>query len=68
MTRTVHRDVLLRRCPRLRALVASGKIWVSEDGCYVGMAGDVVEVQLGNVGREGDLERYLADYPGPEDW
>jgi hypothetical protein len=68
MTRVVHRDVKLVRCPRLRALVVSGKIWV-EDGCYVGLAGGgVVEVQLGNVGREGDLERYLADYPGPEDW
>ena len=66
--RTVHRDVKLQRCPRLRALVAAGKIWV--DGvAYVGLAGGgVVEVQLGNLGFEGDLERYLTEHPTPEDW
>jgi hypothetical protein len=66
--RAVHRDVKFSRCPRLRALIVAGKIWV-DGAAYVGLAGGgVVELQLGNVGREGDLERYLADYPEPEDW
>jgi hypothetical protein len=52
--RRVLRDTRFLRCPRLRSHIVAG--------------GGVVELQLGNVGREGDLERYLVEHPDPIDW
>ena len=35
---------------------------------YIGRTSDGTEVQIGNVGSEDNIERYLADHPTPEDW
>ena len=48
-------------------LVHSGKMFM-EDGEYVGIASDGVQVILGTVGEEDRLARYLTDHPTPDTW
>ena len=50
----------------LKKLMKSGKI-VLKNGEYVGKSPDG-EVMLGTKGEEKTLEKYLKDYPNPEDW
>ena len=52
---------------RLKELMESGIIWI-EDGTYIGMASDGVEVQLGIVGEEKRLEKYLEACPETNQW
>ena len=44
------------------------KVIAIEDNYYIGKASDGVWVQLGEVGREKDLEEYLASCPTPDRW
>lgn len=54
---------------RLDELLETGIIFISPDGFeYIGTASDGIEVGLGNVGREDDLNRFLDDSPSPSDW
>lgn len=54
--------------PILDGLAAAGLIWIDSHGEYVGVARDGVEVSLGMVGYEADVERYLRAHPTPADW
>lgn len=53
--------------PLLSELLSRAVVWV-EDGTYIGRASDDVEVQLGMVGDEDRMERYLTACPTPESW
>ena len=45
-----------------------GTIYIEDQFYYIGRTSDGTEVQIGNVGSEDNIERYLADHPTPEDW
>ena len=53
--------------PNLEYLLAEGAIFIDQ-GEYVGIAYDDVEVHLGIVGEEDIIEAYLADHPTPMEW
>ena len=53
---------------KLDLLLENGDICVS-DISYIGLAQpDGVEVHLGCIGDEDQIESYLQDYPTPLDW
>jgi len=55
--------------PRLRALLKTGSVYVTDDGAIVGIAIDGEHFQLGQSRCSLDaLEEYLAEYPTPADW
>ncbi len=51
----------------LQEYLANGTVWI-EGSDYVARASDGVIVSIGNVGREEQVEAYLADNPAPSDW
>ncbi len=55
------------RCPLLAERIESGTITI-EDGEYIGHAADGVDVNLGTVGYESRVEKYLQAHPRPCDW
>lgn len=65
--RTTMKPIDPKRTPRLHALVLRAAIQL--DGqTYIGRAGDGEIVELGTVGDERQLERYLETHPSPTDW
>lgn len=52
---------------RLQALLDGGQITV-EGREYIGLAADGVRVNIGNVGDEAAVERYLTANPTPDTW
>jgi len=52
---------------RLHDLISRGVVR-SEGGYYIGTAADGVEVSIGCVGYEDQVEVYLMDYPTPAHW
>ena len=56
-----------KKHPRLTKHLADKVIWV--DGYeYFGKASDDIVVNIGMVGREDQVEKYLNNNPEPKDW
>ena len=53
--------------PILYQLIKSGAIYLGDD-VYYGKASDGLEVVLGSLGREWQIEVYLEKYPTPDKW
>ena len=65
----------MRKDPLLQAAIDRGDVWTDESGTYIAQAAvgpfDSVEscqVELGMVGDEEQIERYLAANPTPDTW
>lgn len=52
---------------RLSWLIKDGYVW-SDGSTYWGHASNGVDVSIGAVGSEDQVEKYLRDYPAPKDW
>lgn len=56
--------------PRLQKLIENGDAYIAYPyGIYVyGIASDGVTMMLGGTDNFEEIERYLKEYPTPEDW
>ena len=54
--------------PILDSRIADGTIFSISNGEYIGQASDGVFVQMGYVGDEERLEKYLTANPTPDMW
>ena len=58
----------MQKMTELEKHLEMGTIYIEDQFYYIGRTSDGTEVQIGNVGSEDNIERYLADHPTPEDW